>query len=287
MCYLLSEGVVLGADSTSSITTGSFHYFNHNQKLFEIGQNSTLAIVTWGLGNLESQSHRTIIADFADSLQANPPSNVKEVADRYADYFYSIYSIDGYLDMYSELDKKTTWDASVPASTSMRTEQEQEVYDALTCGLVGGLCIGGRAGASRKPEAFEMLFEPLKGRPTVQPIPMGQYRFWGVPNMADRLICGADGPTRDTIVNSPFWHGTRADIDTLLATHHLHHPPLPIRDAIDFVHMCIHSTIKALKFSVFSQVCGGPIEICAITTDRPFRWVKHKLWDAALREGER
>jgi len=58
-----------------------------------------------------------------------------------------------------------------------------------------------------------------------------------------------------------------------------------MRDAIDFVHSCISSTIKTLKFSHLSQTCGGPIEIAVITTDRDFRWVRHKEWDAAIKEG--
>jgi hypothetical protein len=67
----------------------------------------------------------------------------------------------------------------------------------------------------------------------------------------------------------------------------LSHAILPIRDAIDFVYTCIYSTIKALKFSSLQQICGGPIEIAIITTDRPFRWVRHKAFDAAISEGER
>ena len=54
MCAVMPEGVVLGADSTSSLfhdSTG-FHYFNHNQKIFEVGENSTLGIVTWGMGGI-------------------------------------------------------------------------------------------------------------------------------------------------------------------------------------------------------------------------------------------
>ncbi len=69
------------------------------------------------------------------------------------------------------------------------------------------------------------------------------------------------------------------------ASHRLEHPTLPIRDAIDFVHACIQSTIKAHKFSNLSQICGGPIEIAVIRTDRRFRWVRHKNWDAAIMEG--
>jgi hypothetical protein len=58
-CYLSPEGVVLGADSTAStmVDPGGFHYFNFSQKLFEIGEDSTLA--TWKLGILGSTQHDT------------------------------------------------------------------------------------------------------------------------------------------------------------------------------------------------------------------------------------
>ena len=67
MCYLSPEGVVLGADSTASHTNadGLFHYFNHNQKVFEIGEDSTLGMLTWGFGGLLEVSYRTLIANVA------------------------------------------------------------------------------------------------------------------------------------------------------------------------------------------------------------------------------
>jgi hypothetical protein len=51
ICSLTPEGVVLGADSTASfmVPEGGFHYLNFNQKLFQIGEDSTLAALTWGL----------------------------------------------------------------------------------------------------------------------------------------------------------------------------------------------------------------------------------------------
>ncbi len=57
---------------------------------------------------------------------------------------------------------------------------------------------------------------------------------------------------------------------------------LPIREAIDWVHASIYATIKTMKFSHMAPVCGGPIEIAVITTDRQFRWVRHKSLDAAV-----
>jgi RND family efflux transporter MFP subunit len=59
----------------------------------------------------------------------------------------------------------------------------------------------------------------------------------------------------------------------------------PLREVVDFVHTCVHSTIKALKFSHFQQICGGPVELAVISTDRNFRWVRHKEWTAAVIDG--
>jgi hypothetical protein len=52
VCYVTPEGVVLGA--ASATLPGGFHYFNFNQKVFEIGEpgRGTLGIATWGLGRL-------------------------------------------------------------------------------------------------------------------------------------------------------------------------------------------------------------------------------------------
>lgn len=55
-CYLSSEGVVLGADSTSTMfvrghgnQVDSEHHYNFAQKIFEFGEDSTAGIVMWGL----------------------------------------------------------------------------------------------------------------------------------------------------------------------------------------------------------------------------------------------
>lgn len=60
---------------------------------------------------------------------------------------------------------------------------------------------------------------------------------------------------------------------------------VPIREAIDWVYASIYTTIKTMKFSHMAPVCGGPVEIAVITTDRLFRWVRHKRFDTAISEG--
>ncbi len=104
--------------------------------------------------------------------------------------------------------------------------------------------------------------------------------------MINRLLFGCDDNLLGSILNSGKWTGTYQELLDIALQQAITHPPLPIRDAIDFTHACIVSTIKALKFSSFSQICGGPVEIAVITTDRKFRWVRHKPWDTAITEGE-
>ena len=110
--------------------------------------------------------------------------------------------------------------------------------------------------------------------------------FWGVPNIMKRLLLGADERLVPDLMKSGKWTGTEADLNAILQNYYLKQSLMPIRDGIDFVYAGIYSTIKGLKFSNLSQVCGGPIEIAVITSDRPFRWVRHKRFHEAIVEQE-
>ncbi len=290
-CYLTPEGVVLGADSTTSVfgNDGSFHYYNNNQKLFEIGEESTLGLLTWGLGALPQISYRTLVAQLADELKEKPAKNVAEVMNRWIEHFWDAYSagqLKTAIDECVLLSKKKPYDANqIPADPNARTEIEENLFHTLKMNLVVGFCIGGYIENDRSnPGAFQVTFDPIAGKPKATPV--GQYSFWGAPNIIKRLIFGYDTDLKSAILASGHWTGSSADLDTVLAQQQFGHAMLPIRDAIDFVHACIYSTIKAMKFSNFHQICGGPIELAVITTDRKFRWVWHKCWDAAITEGD-
>lgn len=286
-CYVTPEGVVFGADSAASamLAPGGFHYFNYNQKIFEIGdaEMGTLGVVTWGLGGLGEVSYRTMLALLSDSLDSSPAKSVTEVATRWIDLFWTEYLPT--LVAIQALNAKPAFDpAASPPNPAARTKAEEEEFEQLKRGLFVGFCIGGYTMPDRKPEAFSISFDPLVGKPT--PVPIGMnWSFWGAPNMIKRLVFGCDDELKSAIIASGSWTGSPTDLDALVAQHQLATPYLPIRDAIDFVHVCIASTIKAMKFSKLAQICGGPIELAVITTDRRFRWVRHKEWDAAILDG--
>jgi hypothetical protein len=103
--------------------------------------------------------------------------------------------------------------------------------------------------------------------------------------LISRLTNGIADEVREAILTSGKWAGTPQEFDAIASSARLAHPvTVPIREAIDFTHACLLTTIKAIKFSNSPKVCGGPIELAVITTDRPFRWIQHKDWDVAIRE---
>jgi hypothetical protein len=295
-CYVSPEGIVLGADSTTTYgdPSGGQHYYNHSQKLFELATEpgmGTFGVVCWGLGGLQVSSYRTLFALLSDDMAQNRPKTVTDVADRWVTRFWNTYSdpncpIAPFIAQCKALNAKQAHDPKLPPDPGMRTEPEQKTFDQLRLGLVAGFCVGGYAPPDRTPSAFEIIVDPLQPKPTPVQILAGQWKFWGAPNMIQRLIFGADDELKENLMKSGNWKGTRVDLDAVVLQSTLAHPLVPIRDAIDFVHACIFSTIKAIKFSSLSQVCGGPIELAVITTDRRFRWVRHKPWDVAITDGD-
>ena len=286
-CYVSQEGIVLGADSTTTFAGGAgLSHFNHAQKVFEVWEGGTLGVVTWGLGGLSTSSHRTLIARFGDQLALGSTLSMANAAALWASLFWTEYSASPEFCEFVRLRPLVAHDPQHPGQPGMRTTDEERTFQYFSLSLPVGFCVGGYFRGSRAPIAFEVLFHPgLTAAPAPTLLPPGHY-FWGAPALVHRLIYGIDDGLMDAILKSGFWTGTPADLGALIKQAVLAHPStVPIREAIDFTHACLPSTIKAMKFSQRPRICGGPIELAVITTDRPFRWVHHKPWDAALREG--
>jgi hypothetical protein len=285
-CYLSAEGVVFGADSTTTMTVlgpgpvpfGSPHHFNYAQKVFQIGEDSTLGMTMWGLGNLEHSSYRTMIARFSDLLVAQPAQTMADVADRWNTFFWSAYSTE-----FAQLIQRV----QQLLGQATRTPDEESELLQLRQIFSGGFCVGGHLLHDRTPQAFETQYSPdLTAPAVIQPLQVGTPRFWGVPNLMERLLYGVDYGVVEAILQSGKWTGSQSDLFSLIQPFFLGQPlHLPIREAIDWIYAAINTTIKAMKFSHLPPVCGGPVEVALITTDRRFRWVRHKRLDSALDQG--
>jgi hypothetical protein len=279
-CYLSTEGVVFGADSTSTFpsTFGVPRHYDHGQKILEVGEcGSTIGLVMWGLGGLVDMSYRTLVAQFAEQNYTEPTNSVQDVANRFATFFWQQYT--------QRQHTQIVRLQHLVASPTL-TEAEQQERDGLMVNLAGGFCLGGTLRHDRTPVAIEITYHPLQPNPALRSLPVGETGFWGVPNLIGRMLLGIDPGLYTAILQSGRWNGTPADLSNLVNQGRLILPGiLPLRDAIDWVHSSVYSTIKAMKFSQLVPVCGGPVEIAVITTDRPFRWVCHKGLDTAIAHG--
>lgn len=286
MCYLSSEGVVLGADSTSTtLGLNGRHYLNHEQKLFEVGEDSTIGILTWGLGGFWDKSYRTMFADLGAfaKQQDDPPIDI--VAQRWCQDVWKQYThcLSAQLARLRALHGAVQNAGSGEEGNCVTIEEKNEYFHLLQ-NLPVGFCIGGYSEKDRAAKAFEIILDPLKEQPQLRPLQRGSLSCWGVPSIIHRMLFACDPVVKQKIADSERWSGSAEELDELIAPHVLSHNYLPMREAVDFVHTCIYSTIKAIKFSSLPQTCGGPIELAVITTDRRFRWVRHKTWNAAISE---
>lgn len=275
-CYVSPEGVVLGTDSTTTFPSVSGnHCFNYTQKLFKVGTGSTLGLATWGIGSLGEVSYRSLVAQLADDIANTHVASVGEVASRWTALVWSVYC---------DVFDVTRQRVRELKSKSARTQDEELELLNAQFHSSAGFCIGGHIAVDRRPEAYETNVSPdLELPPAPVRLPMGSPRFWGWSNLIGRLTNGMDDYLFGEILQSGKWTGSVDDLRNLVANYKLAPPGvLPIREAIDWVHASIYTTIKGIKFSRFDPVCGGPIEIAVITTDRRFRWVRHKGLDAAM-----
>jgi len=277
-CYLSPEGVVLGSDSTTSFLAppgGVSHHFEYGQKIFQIGTESSMGMTTWGLGGFHDLSYRTLMACFADDLKDFPAKTGEEAANRWSVRFWTTYeaALGPALQRARDLN-----------SNPNRSTAENEELTAIRQMFCVGFCVAGSCIPDRRPWAYEVSFDPAAPGPTaIRPLQFGELCFWGVPNLINRLIYGLDKSIFDAILASGRWNGNANDLSAIV-DQNTYRPVgiLPLREALDWVHAIIYATIKGMKFSHMAPLCGGPIELAVISSDRPFRWVQHKRFSAAF-----
>lgn len=143
---VLQEGVVFGADSTSTVILSdeTQRHYNHHQKLFEVGSGSSIGLLTWGLGSAHNTSYRTLVADFAEQLA---PSGMADVATQWAHRFWDGYSKDPVVTTLAMQAAKVAADPSSDFQARLRALQKLQ-------DLKVGFCIGGHVASNRTPEAY-------------------------------------------------------------------------------------------------------------------------------------
>lgn len=254
--FLTAEGVVFGVDSTITVSeAGNTWFLDHGQKLFEIGEpgRGRFALCWWGQWSVGDVTHRTIVARLADRLGAES-------------------TLEGAVDELVRL-----------------IDAERERQGSARIGNFGYF-IGGTEPRTHNPGCVELNFEKGGLAEKIQ-FQMGEIRFQGRPEIFARIHSGYDPalPVRfaseltSRLGNGPLLTQANQAFEAAAASVNWGKiPALPLREAIDFLHTYLSFTAKAFKFRSGAPICGGPLEIAFISTDRPFRWVRHKPFDIAI-----
>ncbi len=265
--YLVSEGVVLGADSASSVFMptpagpGVLQVLHHAQKVFQVGEKSRFGVCSWGAGSIGNISHRSIIAQLADKID-DKATTVEQAANELCSLVKPL------------------------ASVASKTMSDFFV----------GYNLGGWNPSSHEPECFRVEVNKSDGKVIKQQL--GLCSFSGMPQFFARVFRGYDPRLMQNLINNlkalPEVSAIEGFDEKYEKAFEMASRPLaaegfkdlPIREAIDFVYSYLHITVKATKFMFGAPLCGGPIEVGFISTDRRFRWVRHKLFSTAILEQE-
>ncbi|MHC4198518.1 MAG: Ntn hydrolase family protein [Planctomycetota bacterium] len=269
--YLTSEGVVFGADSTTTVVSPDAgqprvaQLLDHAQKVFEIGEpgKGRLALCTWGSGSIGNTSHRTLVARLEEDVD-DGKTTVAEAAEKLIEL----------------------------VQRACHNDNEK----GLPLGFVG-YYVGGWDPASHDPHCLRLEFKEDSPQPERHELEIGEASFSGAPQDFTRVFHGFDrrlpqllfGELTDRMKDLPatfkdnYEQAFKAVAEKLVS---IGYKDLPIREAIDYVHTYLHVMIKAAKFRYGPQPVGGPIELAFISTDRRFRWVCHKKHSSAVFEEE-
>jgi len=172
----------------------------------------------------------------------------------------------------------------------------KEYGDGENTGTVGYI-LGGWDPDTHIPECYHFVFKP-SAEPSIVPLAIGEAKFFGCPEFFTRVFHGYDSRLPNNILRELKklkFNPAEGSLDQAFAEAFKNAAAplaavgfgdLPIREAIDYVHTYLHITIKAFKFRFGPPICGGPIEIAFVSSDRNFRWVCHKSFERAIYEQE-
>jgi hypothetical protein len=272
--YLVSDGVALGADSTTTVmlpTAGGQgaigQLLNHAQKLFAIGpeKQSRLALCTWGSGRVGQTSHRTLASRLSDEILVHQEWTIGQAAEHF------------------------------------RHLVVEAAREPPGCPGVLGYFLAGIDPFTHTPRCHEIQFINGTAIPEGRALAQGEFRVQGNAELFSRAFHGFDPALPPLLLQNLIMLAqqdtppaalppqfpslfTRAFQAAVNAIPHGGLQDVPIREAIDFCHMHLHLTVKGHKFRFGPPMCGGPIELGFLTTDRPFRWARHKPFDSAIIE---
>lgn len=257
----VAEGLVLAADSTSTIIgeledqagnkqVGVLQTFQNASKITQI-KDYPIGVMSWGIGAVGGRSLESLVAEFGNNLpmrENTPTFSVDDLANR---LFRSI------MDQY----EKAHPDAS----------GERPIL---------GLFIGGYSTGRFFPDLRGVTIPHESRLVEIIPDPPGKHRFgaawFGLTDAIVRFHWGRDDALQGVLKDT----GKFDDAQTSKIMSQFQYPVIfdgmPLQDAIDYAEFLVSIVIGRFRFCIGPALCGGDIEVAAITAQRGFEWIMRK-----------
>ncbi len=266
LCIKTNDGVVLAADSATSLLTvegKAIQVYNNANKIVNLCKGEPFGIATYGLGNIGPHSIALLAKEFRAGLLQSGHGETTEVFDPSG---YQLWSV---ADRFCEFINKQF----------VAEFAESEAHERPILGFI----LAGYSTDQRLPEVY--IIETVNGELAVAQqeeavIAKGQ------PESVQRLIYGFDFEVVDSLVGTLGLEGDERETFLRIVfskAEGMVHPAMPLQDAIDLAKFLVENAIQYQRFRFGDKTVGGPVEIATMTKYEGFKWVLRKhYYDSAL-----
>jgi hypothetical protein len=244
-CVKVRDGLVLGTDSMAHIEQGGqfIRSFEHAKKLFRVGENLPMGVMSYGLGNIGHRSIESLMGEFSNDVVIElEDQSISGVGQALFAFMKEVY--DPHRDALPE-------DEEVPAL---------------------GFVLAGYSEGEVFAEQVQFEF-PGDGSPVST---LGKEEFgaawWGVAAPFIRLSRGYGPLVRMRLSEAGLpEEAISALLDDLQID--VIFDAMPVQDAVDYATFILNTTIDYTTFSMTLSPCGGPLQVATILPDRSFNWL--------------
>lgn len=270
----VSEGIVLGADSAATLSgrverpqgvqEGVLKTYYNARKLMQIGD-LPIGVLTWGLGQIGLRTIESLVREWEHDQHwqsqedykchhngGDSSISLKNCADSLRQHLSGIY-------------------AEVEDFHNLPLERRP--------GL--GIAVAGYSEGQFFPEIWQFAVpfdnEVMNQRPDRDGKPDFGSNWFGLTEAIVRLHWGRDDEV-PRIISERFGiseQEIRAVLEPL--QYQIPFAVMPLQDAIEYAYYMLNVTIGRYRFVIGPELCGGQIEIAAITQGG-FNWISRKSW---------
>lgn len=271
----VSEGLVVGADSAAALTgrvespqggiqEGVLKTYYNARKLMQVGD-LPVGVLTWGMGQIGLRTIESLVREWEHDQHWQSQEDHKSHHSEGESIFTVRKCADSLRQHLSEAYAEVQEFRALPAERRP--------------GL--GIVVAGYSEGQFFPEIWRFAVpfdnEVINQRPDRDGKPDFGASWFGLTEAIVRLHWGlADEVPR--IISKKFGI-PEEDIRTALKPLEYQIPfaVMPLQDAIEYAYYMLNVTIGRYRFVVGPELCGGQIEIAAITQGE-FNWISRKSW---------